>query len=383
MTLRIAVFQDEWFPVHGGGLISSLELCESLVDQHDIDIDIFTRQVRHEGEEYRTDENIHPNIRVVRLPPCTEPTNTLGKLSYFLTPLIYCPDQYDLVHAHTYIPGFPASMFGKLRDVPSVYTVRGTSVDAESSVSSVSAGFVGRIKKRIERFLVADVNYTTVISVNRDFTERFGHCHDDVRFIPNGVDTERFNADPPTDATDFLFVGRLVGKKGVDVLLDAFESVHENRPEATLTIVGEGPLGDQLRETASQNGLDDAVRFAGRVPYEEIPSYYEQADVFVLPSEWEGHPRVMIEAWSSSRPVLGTEIEGVEEFVEEGETGWLVPFDDSERLAEQMIWCVDNPDAVEECGRNGREVAEAEYSWDAIADQTFDLYRELITNKED
>ena len=48
-----------------------------------------------------------------------------------------------------------------------------------------------------------------------------------------------------------------------------------------------------------------------------------------------------------------------------------------------MIWCVDNPDAVEECGRNGREVAEAEYSWDAIADQTFDLYRELITNKED
>jgi glycosyltransferase involved in cell wall biosynthesis len=378
MTLRIAVFQDEWFPVHGGGLISSLELCESLVTQYDVEIDIFTRQMHHEGETYKENDRIQSNIRVVRLPPCTESSSTLGKLSYFLTPLLYCPDDYDLVHAHTYIPGFPASIFGKLRDIPSVYTVRGTSVDAESSVSSVSAGVVGKLKKRVERFLVSDLDYTTVISVNRDFIDRFGDKHDDIRFIPNGVDTEKFNADPPTDVTEFLFVGRLVGKKGVNVLIESFEKVYDERPEATLTIVGEGPLGDKLREKVEQRGLSSAVTFAGRVPYEKIPSYYQDADVLVLPSEWEGHPRVMIEAWSSSRPVLGTNIEGIEEFINEDETGWMVPFDNPEHLAEQMIWCVDHPDAVKQCGRNGRRVVEEEYSWDAIADRTYSLYLELV-----
>jgi len=377
-TLRVAVLQDEWFPAHGGGVVSAYELCQNLVDHHDVQVHIYTRQLRYEGETYTDVSEPYPGIRVVRMPPCTKVGNPISKGLYLVSPLLYCRSGYDIVHAHTYIPGFPGRLYNLLYGTPIVYTVRGTSVDAEAGVESASAGPVGRLKKRIERFLVADLNYSTVISVNRDFIERFGHCHDDIRFLPNGVDVQKFAAPPPEDATDFLFVGRLAGKKGVDDLLEAFALVHDSHPEATLTIVGEGPLKADFERQAKRLGLGNVVSFEGHVPYEEIERVYAAADVFVLPSEWEGHPRVMLEAWASSRPLVGTAVEGIEEFVRADETGWLVPFDAPEILADRLRWCIDHPDAVRSCGETAREVVEAQYSWKAIADQTHDIYRELV-----
>jgi glycosyltransferase involved in cell wall biosynthesis len=292
--------------------------------------------------------------------------------------LVHQRGEYDLVHVHSYLSTFPGKLMSGLFDIPVVFTIRGVSIDTKEGLSSTGGGIASRVRKRIERFVSVEMNYDAMISVNKQFVEQYGHAHRRIRYVPNGVDTGRFEADPPTDATDFLFVGRLVGQKRVSDLLRSFAEVRRSKEAATLTIVGEGPLESELRREARELGLGGSIEFAGRVPYEEMPAVYRSTDVFVLPSVWEGHPRVMLEAWSSSRPVIGTAVSGIEEFIADGENGWLVPVRDESALAERMAWCMEHPEAVEEAGRRAREEVIEEFSWQAIAEKTLDLYEDLL-----
>lgn len=371
------MIQDDWFPLPGGGPVSTIELCTHLVANFDIEIDIYTRALNYEGEVFYTDEEPHEDITVYRLPPCTEYHNPVGRVAHLVSPVIFGPRDYDLVHAQCYVPAIPGKILSRLLDIPIVYTIRGTSIAADSSLGSTDGSPMSKVRKRIERLLAVDFDYDSVISVNRNFVQRFDDEHDNLSFIPNGVDTEKFRGSPPEEVENLLFVGRLVGKKRVDVILKAFAKLREGGEDLSLTIIGEGDLEDELHDLAVRLGITDDVEFLGRVPYEEIDDYYRNADLFVLPSEWEGHPRVMLEAWASSVPMVGTNVEGIVEFIEEGETGWMVPYDDVDALADQISWCIDNPEAVTDCGAAARDVIEAEYSWDAVAEQTCDIYADL------
>ena len=187
--------------------------------------------------------------------------------------------------------------------------------------------------------------------------------------IPNGVDPRPFDVARPVDRSTLaippesplaLFVGRLDRQKGVPILLDAAERVAADRPDWRLILAGDGPEGEALRRrTAAHPALADRVRWLGR--RDDVPGLLKAADVLVLPSLWEGMPNVILEAMAARRAVVATAIEGSEDLVLPGETGWLVPPGDPRSLADALLDAASDPALSRAFGEAGRARVEADW----------------------
>jgi len=373
--MQIAMVQDDWWPRTGGGPVHVKELAVALVKNHDCTVDIYTRALAQNGEQYTGTEQFQSGaVTVHRIGPCTEYWNPIGRVSSMLTPISKLTrGDYDVIHGHTFLPAVPTRLSGIASGVPTVFTVHGTALTSgvgrdESALASV--------KRRIEKQLVLGFDYETVISVNHEHVGLLETGHHDVRAIPNGVDLDQFNVD--ADRTqDVLFLGRLAPKKRVTDLIAAFKQIVDEFPSSTLRIVGEGPKKVELEDQVEALGISGRVSFEGRVPDEAIPEYYASAGVFVLPSVWEGHPLTLLEAWAASTPVIASAVEGIEEFVEHEETGYLVPPQSPDKLASALRFTLGNKDKAREWGANARELVEAEYSWAGVAERTHDLYEDI------
>ena len=185
--------------------------------------------------------------------------------------------------------------------------------------------------------------------------------------IPNGIDPGPIDRAPRLVRSEIgveenahlaLFVGRIDRQKGVSDLLEAAREVASQRPEWRLVIVGDGPLRPEL-ETASQ-----IVRWLGR--REDVPSILKAADVLVLPSLWEGMPNVILEAMAASLPVVATRVEGSEDLVIPGVTGWLVPPGDPTALATALRDAASDEGRLRAFAVSGRARIEAEFSQSAV-----------------
>jgi starch synthase (maltosyl-transferring) len=188
--------------------------------------------------------------------------------------------------------------------------------------------------------------------------------------IPNGVDPVPFDrAAPlpreaigvPPGAHLAVFVGRMEPQKGVPVLLDAAGRVAARRPDWHLALAGDGPgLDEYRRRAAGMPALTDRVRWLGR--RDDIPALLKTADVLVLPSFWEGMPNVVLEAMAAGRAVVATRVEGTEDLIIPGATGWLVPPGDAAALAEALEEAVADPERCRRLGEAGRARVDAEFA---------------------
>ena len=160
--------------------------------------------------------------------------------------------------------------------------------------------------------------------------------------VPNGIpDPGPATADGvrddlgigPDDAL-VLTVGRFTRQKGYDVWLDAAGPVLDAAPHARLVWVGDGPLLPEVRHEVERRGLGDRVRLVGRRG--DVARLMAAADLFVLPSRFEGLPLVVLEALAAGLPVVATRVVGSEEAVRDGETGRLIPPEDPARLADAV-----------------------------------------------
>jgi len=207
----------------------------------------------------------------------------------------------------------------------------------------------------------------------------------DPAIIPFGAAVDA-PAEPPPYTYDgarpfeLLFVGRLVERKGVHLLLDALASLPaERRP--VLHVVGDGPDRGKLEEQAARLGLGAGAAFHGFVSREELQRRLSTCDAFVLPAvvdakgDTEGLGVVLIEAMSYARPVIASAAGGIVDIVRDERNGYLVPPGDAAALAGAIQRMMDDPAAARRMGLDGREDVEAGFSWDAIADRLAAIYR--------
>ena len=188
--------------------------------------------------------------------------------------------------------------------------------------------------------------------------------------IPNGVDPTPFDLARAADRASFgvppgafltLYVGRLDPQKGLGYLLDAASKVAEVRPDWHLALVGDGPERQALRSrSGSDPNLGGRVHWLGR--RDDVPALLKGADVLVLPSLWEGMPNVVLEAMASRLAVVGTAVEGTEELVIPGQTGWLVPPGDAGALADALLEAAANPSRLRRFGEAARDRVEASFT---------------------
>lgn len=201
--------------------------------------------------------------------------------------------------------------------------------------------------------------------------------------VENPVD-DRFFAvtGPPPGRDRLLCVGRLMPRKGILALFDAFEQILAVRPDATLTIVGEttsDPVyAAQCRARAAAPALRDRVRFAGAQPPDVVQAELAACDVMLLASEQETAPVSIAEAMAAGRAVVTTDVGGCAAMVADGVTGRVVPAKDPAALAAATLELLADPARCRALGQAGRAAAEARFRLDPIVDATLAVYRRIL-----
>lgn len=210
-----------------------------------------------------------------------------------------------------------------------------------------------------------------------------------IRFVPNGVDTARYLAQPEERVRlraemklngqfVWLAVGRFQEQKDYPNMLHAFARAvgGPGTQTARLMIAGGGPLEQQARDLAASLGVSDRVDFIGE--RSDVPQFMKMADAFVLSSAWEGMPLVLQEAAASGLPIVATRVGGNAEVAIEGCSALLVPAKNALALADAMSRMMAMPEAERRrMGEAGRRHVVENYEMDRVLDQWEGIYAEL------
>jgi glycosyltransferase involved in cell wall biosynthesis len=181
-----------------------------------------------------------------------------------------------------------------------------------------------------------------------------------------------------------LGVGRFAEKKGFIHLIAAARLMADRSPDFRLLLVGFGPEEPTLRRHVADLGLSSTVVFAGRVTQRDLPRYYRTCQAFALPSvvlpsgDTEGQGVVLLEAMSSSLPVVASAVGGITDIITDGVNGLLVPPADPPALAKALSRILDGGDLGYRLAMQGMDTIGERFSWERIADRFARLYRESI-----
>jgi len=238
----------------------------------------------------------------------------------------------------------------------------------EHGVDSADFAREDALERRLCRNAAAIVVPTKALA--KDIETRMPQTAGRIAIIPNYVDTDRFFSQPAiVPDVDVLFVGRLTAQKNIAALLEALA-----RADVRAMIVGEGPLDGLVQAAARER--PGAIVWQPKVPHAELPALLARAAVFVLPSLWEGHPKVLLEAMACGRPVLGARAPGIEEEIDHGRTGWLADPQPA-ALAQALRHLLDNPALCANLGTAARAHILETCSLTNIADRECALYQRL------
>ncbi|MGD1930007.1 MAG: glycosyltransferase [Leptolyngbyaceae cyanobacterium] len=170
-----------------------------------------------------------------------------------------------------------------------------------------------------------------------------------------------------------LFSGRLSAEKGIEVLLQAWKDIGQKLP---LKIAGSGPLEPMVRQLAD---IQDGIEYIGQKTNDQILSLLRRASVLVFPSLWyEGMPRIIIEAFATGTPVVGSNLGAMSTLIEHGKTGIHFRAGDAQDLVRAVSWVRDHPDNWDVMHRSTRLEFEEKYSSDINYDLLIDIYKQTI-----
>jgi len=372
--IRVALVHGSWYPQTGGGIVHVDELASRLASEHGCEVEIFTKWTAPEDERQVPEGTI-----LTQIPGTDTPYRLLNELRYTrkVVDQIETKD-FDILHAHTNTATFPLQIIRIFDDVKTILTVHGADLNLSVTFTGSKLDY---IYTAVRRTILQRFQYDGVISVSSELAEVLSNHHGTVRFIPNGVDVGSFPEPNGYGHKELLFVGRLRPKKNPKDIVEAMRYITGAHPTARLHLVGEGPLQGEVAKAVERLSLGNNITVHGFVDEAKLKQLYERCSIFVLPSDWEGHPLVLMEAWASGQVVVGTDVEGIHEFVTEG-FGELVPLNDPKELGETVSDLLENPDMLERLGSGARNFVEEEYSWDITAVQTYGLYTELLSGDD-
>lgn len=234
-----------------------------------------------------------------------------------------------------------------------------------SAVAQLAHGIESQVFVAAQRVVV------TTPTMAADLARRIPLVADRTVVIPNYVDTELFH--PAIECNrehDVIFVGRISPQKNIAALLEAIQPL-----DVQAMLIGNGELRDELRRRFA--GLNGRVWWLSSVSNAELPSYLNRAALFVLPSHFEGHPKVLIEAMACGLPVIGADSPGIRELIRHGETGWLCDTDPaSVRAAIEELLV--RPELCAQLGHKARQFVVENFSLERIVQMELDMLSQVI-----
>jgi len=277
---------------------------------------------------------------------------------------------YDLIHAHY---GFHSALIPALvKRTPLVITFhRGDALEEP---------FRSYVYCNLQRFVVSRADFLIAVSseVEDTLIRHLGAQRNKIRVITCGVDTNLFR---PLDKARLrrqlgiaenskvvLYVGKLSHRKGIDVLMECAKRI----PEAYFVIVGEGQI----------KANRENCRFVGAQSNDTLPTFYNVADIFLLPSRSEGTPVVVLESLSCGVPVIASRVGGIPDVIRDGETGYLVEPEDVNTFEKRLRELLCNPKKLQQMGALGRKDMVEKFDDIKIAGRIKHIYEEIFNNHQ-
>ena len=322
-------------------------------------------------------QDIMDGVRVHRVPCLRRRTHlcTIPEAASYLAlagPILrrlVAAHRYDVIHAHFILPGgFMAWRLHRATGIPYVITAHGSDVPEHNPHRFALAH---RILAPVWNAVVRDA--AQVVCPSEGLRSSLLAKSRKVRtcIVPNGIEVKRSQRTESQKPHRILTVARIIEGKGVQHVLTAlngFSNGHE------LHVVGDGPYLPALRRMA--NGAGDRVTFWGWLEHSSarLKNLYETSSIFVLPSEAENFPVVLLEAMAASLPIITTEGTGCAEVV--GDTALLVPPNDPDAIKRALSRLMGDPELQRTLGAAGRRRLEERFSWTTVAERYVDIYGE-------
>ena len=399
--MRVALFTKEFPPnVYGGAGVHVDYLSRELAKQIDVDVHCWGPQDSDDG-----------NLHVRGAEPWEEISNgTKGEFKAALEALSLNLTQVkalagvDIIHTHTWYVSMAGYLAKKLYNLPLVLTTHSLEPLRAWKAEQLGRGYA--LSSWMERTAILDADAIIAVSegTRADIVRAYPDVKPDrIHVIYNGIDPAEYQKTSETKAlTDYgidranpyvLFVGRITRQNGVTHLVDA---VRHLPPETQVVLCAGAPdtqdIAAEMRQKVENARRDHPhiIWIEKTVTKHEAIQLYSNARIFCCPSVYEPFGIVNLEAMACRAPVLASATGGIKEVVVEGETGYLVPFEqdpvtsfpvDPEKFARDLAAGInrllEDPDQCQRFGNAGRRRVEELFSWSAIAQQTIRLYQKL------
>ncbi|MGD0574552.1 MAG: glycosyltransferase [Anaerolineales bacterium] len=290
---------------------------------------------------------------------------------------VFRRERIGIVHTHEARAGLLARTASKLAGRVSLHTIHTPAFFLVRSPARIWA------YQRVERLLngVASDAVVFVSPAIRDLYARLALVPPGKSFlIPNGLEKDWFQAERewrPSEAVQFVYVGRLAPEKDLPILFEAFQHMLADHPRARLRIVGSGPLEDELVSLVGQRQLQSRVQFLGRLSREQGRQILRESDVFVLPSRFESMSYTLLEAMACGLACVATDVGGNADLLAGGAAGLLVAPADALALEGAMRSVAGSVELRRQLGRAARERA-SQRTVERMLQSTRELYFSLL-----
>lgn len=213
------------------------------------------------------------------------------------------------------------------------------------------------------------------------FLKDLGFTEKQIAMIPNGISLDKPvpKAKGLSGEYSFVNVGRFQPQKDHAMLIDAFQKVVEVVADCKLVLVGDGELRETITEKVKSMGLANNVEFLG--VRRDIPDILANNNCFVLGSRWELHPITILEAMRAGLPVIASDVGGIADTVDDGNTGLLIEAENTESLANAMIKLAKNPEQGVIMGQNGEKRVQEYFNNELVARQIESVYQDVLGEK--
>jgi glycogen synthase len=289
----------------------------------------------------------------------------------------------DVVHVQCFGPnGTYATWLSRRMGVPLVVTLQGETLMDDADIFDHSRVLRSSLRYGLRQ--AAAVTACSAFTLS-DAEARFGLTPGRGRVIPNGVDLTESSTRPvggrpeavPADRPYVFALGRLVPKKGFDLLIDAYAAIPEAERNFDVVVAGSGPAADDLARQVTALGLAGRVHLVGRLGRTEVADTMAGAQVFVMPSRLEPFGIVVLEAWRSGVAVIASSVGGAEEFVRNGQDGVLVDPSDIAELASSLRRLTSDAGVRRRLATAGLDRV-GDFSWPVVTRQYREVYEAVV-----
>ena len=285
----------------------------------------------------------------------------------------------DVIHAHAALPcGHAAALLSRRLKIPFVITIHGLDVFNTCFLGGIPA--VWRRKVSVDVYRAA----RTVICISgkvQEILKTGTPAETCSTIVYNSVNPILFSPNPAAVGQfdpEILIVGNLLRSKGHELVLRALRNVKSSFPQLRCRIIGEGPDRAQLEARARELGIGQQVQFVGRQSRSEVAEAMRRCSVFVLPSRNEGLGCVYLQAMSCGKAVIGCSGQGIDEVIEHGKNGWLIPVDGLEELVQGLVILLGSPEVRTRIGTAARQTILEKLTLSHQAQHLARIYREAI-----